>query len=75
MKGGENDMENKSLFPLALYLVNDAHEREIRAAAVARLVARQPRPQRSVRRSVGQSLVRFGQRLAGEAFPETARSR
>ena len=66
-------MENRRLFPLALYLVNDAREREFRAAAEARLVARQPR--RSVRQAVGQSLVRVGERLAGDQSFELARLR
>ena len=66
-------MENKTLYPLALYLANDAREREIDAAARARRVARQPR--RSVRQAVGQSLVNVGARLAGEAPLELARSR
>jgi hypothetical protein len=73
MKGGEIDMENRQLYPLALYLANAARERERRAAADERRVPRQPRP--SVRRSVGQSLVRFGERLAGEAHLEPARFR
>lgn len=66
-------MENQRLFPLALYLANDARDRELRAAARARLVARKPR--RSFRLAVGQSLVRVGARLAGEAPLELARSR
>jgi hypothetical protein len=66
-------MNNRPLYPLALYLANDAREREINAAARARLVARQPR--RSVRQAVGQSLVNVGARLAGEAPLELARSR
>ena len=66
-------MENRSLFPLALYLANDARERELRAAALARRAPRRPR--RSVRLAVGLSLVRVGARLAGEAPLELARSR
>ena len=66
-------MENRRLFPLALYLVNDAREREFRAAARARQVARRPR--RSVRQAVGQSLVRAGERLAGDQSFELARLR
>jgi hypothetical protein len=73
MKGGENDMENRKLFPLALYLVNDMRERELRAAADARRVPSQPRP--SVRRSVGRSFVKLGERLAGEPSLKPARSR
>jgi hypothetical protein len=73
MKGGENEMQNKSFYPLALYLVNEARERELRAAADARRVPRQPRP--PVRWSVGRSLVRFGERLAGEPSLNPARFR
>jgi hypothetical protein len=73
MKGGEIAMENRSLFPLALYLVNERREREYRAAARSRLVARQPR--RSLRLAVGQSLVRVGERLVGEPNLGLARSR
>ena len=66
-------MENRSHFPLALYMVNADHEREYRAAARRRLVASKPR--RSVRQAVGQSLVRVGERLVGEPNLELARSR
>jgi hypothetical protein len=66
-------MENRPLYPLALYLANDAREREMRAAADARRAPRQPR--RSVRQAVGQSLVRAGERLAGEQSFELARFR
>ena len=66
-------MESKTLYPLALYLANDAREREFNAAARARLVTRLPR--RSVRQAVGRSLVNVGARLAGEAPLELARSR
>jgi hypothetical protein len=66
-------MENRSLFPLALYLVNEDRERAFRAAAQRRLVAAKPR--RSLRLAVGQSLVRVGERLVGEPNLELARSR
>jgi hypothetical protein len=66
-------MNEKRLFPLALYLANDKREREFEANERERSVRRQPRP--SVRRSVGQSIVRFGERLAGEAYPAPVRSR
>ncbi len=66
-------MENRPLYPLALYLVNEAREREFRAAARERLAPRQPR--RSVRQVVGRSLVRAGERLAGEPSFELARFR
>jgi hypothetical protein len=66
-------MNNRPIYPLALYLANDAREREIRAAERARRVPSQPRP--SVRRSVGRSIVRIGARLAGEPSLELARFR
>jgi len=66
-------MNEKSLFPLALYLAQERREHEIRAVAEERSVKRQPRP--SIRRSVGQSLVRFGAWLAGEPHLEPARFR
>ena len=66
-------MENRPLYPLALYLANDARDRELRDAARARRVQNQPR--RSVRQAVGQSLVRAGERLVGEPNLTPARSR
>ena len=66
-------MNERPLYPLAVYLANDAREREIRAAARARLVPVQPRP--SVRQNVGRSIVRIGARLAGEPSLALARSR
>jgi hypothetical protein len=66
-------MENRSIYPLALFLANDARDREIRDAARARRVASQPR--RSIRQALGQSLVRVGERLAGEPSLELARFR
>ena len=66
-------MNEKQLFPLALYLANDSRERERRAAASARRAPRAPRA--TVRQSVGQSFVRFGQRLAGEPNLKPIRSR
>jgi len=66
-------MNEKQLFPLALYLANDRREREFQANERERSVARQRRL--SVRRSVGQSIVRFGERLAGEAYRAPVRSR
>jgi hypothetical protein len=57
-------MENRPLYPLALYLANAARERDLRAAADDRLAMQRPR--RSVRQVVGLSLVRAGERLAGE---------
>jgi hypothetical protein len=66
-------MNQKQLFPMALYLANERREREVREAARERSVPRRPRP--SFRWSVGQSLVRVGERLAGEAHLEPARFR
>ena len=66
-------MENRSIYPLALLLANEARDREIRDAARARRVTSQPR--RSIRQAVGQSLVRVGERLAGEPSLELARFR
>jgi hypothetical protein len=66
-------MTNRPLYPLALYLANDAREREIRAAERARRVPVQPRS--SVRRNVGRSIVKIGARLAGEPSLELARLR
>ena len=66
-------MENRPLFPLALYLVNEAREREHRARGPSPAGAE---PASSiVRLAVGQSIVRVGARLAGEPTTELARSR
>ncbi len=66
-------MSNRPLYPMALFLAKEARDREIRAAARARLVQRQPK--RSVRRSIGRYIVKFGARLAGEPSLELARFR
>jgi hypothetical protein len=66
-------MENRPLFPLALYLANATRDNDLRAAAEARRAPRRPR--RSVRQAVGRSLVRAGERLAGEQSLELARFR
>ena len=66
-------MEEQRLYPLALYLAHAAREDDLRAAANARRVRRQAR--RSLRLAVGQSLVRVGERLAGEQSLELARFR
>ncbi len=55
-----------------LRLVNERHAEEFRQAAVARQFAR---PSQSIRRAVGQSIVRIGERLAGEPSLELVRSR
>jgi hypothetical protein len=55
-----------------LWLVNALIAEDIRRADEARLAQR---PQRSIRRSVGGSIVRIGARLAGEPTWEPVRSR
>jgi hypothetical protein len=70
MKGGENEMQ--SYGKDRLWLVNALIAEDIRKADEAR---RAPRPARSIRRTVGGSIVRFGARLAGEPTWELARSR
>jgi hypothetical protein len=66
-------MNNRPIYPLALYLANDAREREIRAAERSRRVPAQSR--QSVRQNVGRSIVKIGARLAGEPSLELARFR
>jgi hypothetical protein len=73
MKGGEKHMNEKHLFPMALYLAKARRADELREAADVRKLPRHARP--SVRRSVGQSLVRLGVRLAGEPNLRPARFR
>ena len=55
-----------------LRLAKERRHDEFRQAADARRFAR---PSQSLRRSVGQSLVRMGERLAGEPSLELARFR
>ena len=55
-----------------LWLVHALIAEDIRRADEAR---RAPRPTRSIRRTVGGSIVRIGARLAGEPTWELARSR
>ena len=66
-------MNEKQLYPLVLYLANDRRERELRAIARERSVARPVRP--SARQLVGQSVVRLGERLSGEPNLKPVRSR
>jgi hypothetical protein len=66
-------MNNRRLYPLALYLANDARDREIAYAERARRVPVQDR--QSVRQNVGRSIIRIGARLAGEPSLELARFR
>jgi hypothetical protein len=64
---------NEQQYPVALYLAYDRREREFRAAARERSVPSQPRS--SIRHVVGQSVVRFGERLAGVVNLNPVRSR
>ena len=66
-------MSNRPLYPMALFLANDARDREIRAAAQTRLIQR-PTSQ-SVHQSISRYIVKFGARLAGEPSLELARFR
>jgi hypothetical protein len=70
MKGGDNEMQTFAEYQLRL--VNERHAEEFRQAAEARRFAR---PSQSIRQTVGQSIVRIGERLAGEPSLELARSR
>jgi hypothetical protein len=62
-------------------LLNDMHVRAVRANKEREIVERQrarqlpPRIRRSVRRTVGESMVSIGSRLAAEPQPQLARSR
>jgi hypothetical protein len=66
-------MNEKQLALPDLYLAVDRREREFRAVELERSVSRKSRP--SVRRSVGLSFVRFGERLSGEPNLKPVRSR
>jgi hypothetical protein len=63
-----------SFAEIQLQLVKERRAEQIREAAEARRFASRSRRQ-SVRRAVGQSLVRAGERLAGERSLGLARSR
>ncbi len=54
----------------SLLLANDRIARELRAASDARHVLRQPS---RIRRSVGRSIIRIGERLAAEPALRPAR--
>ena len=62
-------------------LLNEMHVRAIRAEKEREIAERQrakqlpPRVRRSVRRSVGRSMMSIGSRLASEPQPRLARSR
>ena len=66
-------MNQKQLCLPDLYLANDRRQREYRALELERSVPRQPRM--PVRQSVGQSVVRFGERVSGEPNLKPVRSR
>ncbi|TMG24130.1 MAG: hypothetical protein E6H96_07670 [Chloroflexi bacterium] len=58
---------------LSLWLIQGRRNEEIRAAAMARLIeSRRPRP---IRRALGRSMIKIGERLAAENSLSAARSR
>ncbi len=65
MKGGENTMQ--SYGNAQLRLANDRIRERIDEASRARLAGRGERS--SLRRSVGNSMIRLGERLAAEPSP------
>ena len=58
--------KDPSVYPDVRVVLPLAQERQAREHDVAALERRQPRTHRSVRRRLGQSLVRFGRWLAAE---------
>jgi len=61
---------------IQLRLANDRIATRIREASVARVIAsRATVPTRSVRRTVGHSIIRIGERLAAEPHLQPARPR
>ena len=58
---------------LSLWLIQGRRDEEIREAAMARLIA--PRRPRPIRRALGHSMIKIGQRLAAENSLSAARSR
>jgi hypothetical protein len=70
MKGGENEMNSYAKYQLRL--AKERRDDEFREAAEARRFAG---PSKPLRRSLGQSIVRIGERLAGEPSMELARFR
>jgi hypothetical protein len=65
-------MQQFPSYELYHFLVKEAREREIRAAARARQVPR--RPSRSARQAVGRSIIRVGEAVAAEPGFTPARS-
>jgi len=58
---------------LSLWLIQGRRDEEIREAAMARLIA--PRRPRPIRRALGHSMIKIGERLAAENSLSAARSR
>jgi hypothetical protein len=73
MKGGENEMNSYAEYQL--WLAKERREDEYRVAAAARQFARPASQPNRFRRFAGQSIVRVGERLAGEPNLGLARSR
>ena len=65
MKGGENTVQGNG--QIQLRLANDRIRERIDEAARERMRGRDARP--SLRRAMGQSMIRFGERLAAEPSP------
>jgi hypothetical protein len=70
MKGGDNEMQ--SFASIQLRLINERRAEDFRLAANSR---RHGTPAPSIRRAIGRTIVRFGNRLAGEPTYGLARSR
>jgi hypothetical protein len=68
MKGGENEMLSPQM---RLDLARERHARDIEEAARMRLIDSRS----SIRRSLGHSIIRIGERLAAEPSLELARPR
>jgi hypothetical protein len=69
MKGGENEMLSPQM---RLDLARERRARDIEEAARMRLIGSRPM---SLRRSLGYSIIRIGERLAAEPSLELARPR
>jgi len=70
MKGGENEMQTNANDQL--WLINQRHAEDFRAAAISR---QHETPAPSIRRAIGTRIARFGARLAGDPTYTLARSR
>lgn len=74
MKGGEEEMQSYAEYRLRA--VSEQRQREFRQVQADRQARRRRSGSSySVRRAVGRSVVRLGERLAGESSPELVRSR